>query len=122
MQKFVTAGGLQKDLTDKALVVTNESEAQTDPRLSCNAEESDVRIWLHVLCSSGKRKLVLSPDTDVYHVGLPIIAQTYLEVMIQLSPFSSLEYRILNLQALIKAFHNDPDLASLEKRHNLLQW
>ncbi len=75
--------------------VMQGSNLQTDETLICNAEESDTRIWLHVLHSAGTNKLVLSPDTDVYHIGLPIVAGT------DLSPFSALEHRLLNLQALI---------------------
>ena len=42
------------------------------------------RIWLHALNSAGQHKLVLSPDTDVYYIGLPIIAMTSLHVIVQL--------------------------------------
>ena len=114
-QKFVTAGGLEDDLRNKALTVTSASQPQTDPCLTSNAEESDSRIWLHVLNSGGTKKLVLSPDTDVFHIGLPIVAQTDLDVIVRLSPFSSLEQRLLNLPALISAFEDDPDLAGIEK-------
>ena len=61
---------------------------------------------------SGQKKLVLSPDADVYHIGLPIVAGSSLEVMVGLSPFTSLEnrYMYLDMQALIKACTDDPDL------------
>ena len=36
-----------------------------------DAEESDTRVWLHVVHSAGTRKL--PPDTDVYHIGLPLL-------------------------------------------------
>ena len=84
-----------------------------DNRLACNAEESDTRIWLHVVNSAGQKKLVLSPDTDVYHIGLPIVAGTGLDVVVRISPFSSLELRLLDMQALLSAFANDPDLAMI---------
>ena len=88
-----------------ALTVVHNSIPQIDSGLSCNAVEADTRIWLHVLKSSGERKLVISPDTDVYHIGLPLIAGTKINVIIQLSPITSLEVR------LITAFSNDSDLA-----------
>ena len=81
---------------------------QSDDALSCNAEEADTRIWLHVANSAGHKKLVLSPDTDVYHIGLPIVAETDLDVLVRLSTFNSPEHRILDMQALISAFVNDP--------------
>ena len=84
-----------------------------DSRLTCNAEESDTRIWLHVVQSTGQRKLVISPDTDVYHIGLAFVAGTNINVIVQLSSIASLELRLLDMQALITAFGNDSDLAGI---------
>ena len=58
-QQFVTAGGLNGTLRNQAMYVTLSQAPQSDPRLTCNAEESDTRIWLHVVNSSGLKKLVL---------------------------------------------------------------
>ena len=112
-QRFVTAGGLDGTMRNQAMYVTLTHAPRCDPQLTCNAEESDTRIWLHVINSSGQKKLVLSPDTDVYHIGLPIVAGSSLEVVVKLSPFTSLENRYLDMQALIKAFVDDPDLAPI---------
>ena len=38
-----------------------------------NADESDNRVWLHCVHSHGTLKLIYSPDTDIYHIGLAII-------------------------------------------------
>ena len=65
--------------------------------------------------SAGNKKFVLSPDTDVYHVGLPIVAGTELECTVRLSLFNSTEQRFLDLQALITALQNDPSLATIEQ-------
>jgi len=82
-QKFVTAGGFDGSLKNKALYVTSSTaQLQPDDSLYCNAEESDTRIWLHAVNSAGTNKLVLSPDTDVYHIGLPIVAGTDLECVV----------------------------------------
>ena len=115
-QRFVTAGGFEGQSRNKAFFVSSGTEVQSDDTLQCNAEETDTRIWLHAMHSAGTRKLVLSPDTDVYHIGLPIIAATDLHVIVRLSPFNSIEYRFLNLQALIRALKNDPELAAIEPR------
>ena len=115
-QVFVTAGGFRGDYTNKALFVKSTSvQPECKESLYCNAEESDTRIWLHVMNSTGTKKLVLSPDTDVYHIGLPIIAGTELDCVVRLSSFNSLEHRFLDLQALITAFQNDPGLAAVEQ-------
>ena len=112
-QRFITAGGFNGAQRNQALFTELNRTPQCDSRLTCNAEESDTRIWLHVVNSAGQKKLILSPDTDVYHVGLPVVAGTTLDVLVRLSPFSSLELRLLDMQALISAFSNDPDMASI---------
>ena len=96
-------------LSNQALFTEPNRTPHCNSRLACNAEELDMRIWLHVIHSAGQKKLVLSPDTD----GLPIVSQTMLEVNVCLSSFSSLELCILDMQALISAFRNDPDLATI---------
>ena len=113
-QRFVTGGGFNGALSNKAMFVSFNTKPEFDAILQSNAEEADTRIWLHVKSSAGRRKLVLSPDTDVYHIGLPIIAQTDLEVIVRLSSFSSLEHRLLDMQGLIKALINDPDLGTIQ--------
>ena len=65
----------------------------------CNAEENNYRIWLHVLNSAGEKKLVLSPGTDVYHIGLPHIVGTNLDVIVR--QFNCKELRLLHMQHLI---------------------
>ena len=59
------------------------------------------------------RKLVLSPDTDVYNIGLPLIAETNLDVIACLSQFTSKELHLLHMSQLINAFAHDPDLAMI---------
>ncbi|XP_064384664.1 uncharacterized protein LOC135333611 [Halichondria panicea] len=121
-QKFVTAGGFSSNLQNKCLFVTGSTpQPQVDDSLYCNAEESDTRIWLHVINSVGTRKLVLSPDTDVYHVGLPLVAGTQLECNVRLSLFNSTEHRFLDIQALLTAFENDPSLAAIEQLPAVMQ-
>ena len=115
-QIFVTAGGLKGEPRDKAVQVTSGQPPNINNILSCNADESDTRIWLHALHSPGTRKLVLSPDTDVYHIGLPVIAHTHLDVLVRLSNFSSIEQRFLDLQALLTSIQSDPGLAAVEQK------
>ena len=73
--------------------------------------------------SPGRRKLVCSPDTDVYHIGLPIIQSSQQNVFIQLSKLASPEVRLLHLNHLCSDLAGDPDLAltSEEIQPNLLQ-
>ena len=112
-QKFVTAGGFDETERNQAVMVTFNRNPQTDQNLYCNAEESNTQIWLHTIHSYGTKKLILSLDTDVYHIGLPVTATTDLDVLVQLSFFTSVELSLLDIQALKRAFMNDPDLASI---------
>ena len=70
-QKVILAGCFS-GVKDQAWEVTTRG-AQTVPTLSYEAQEADTRVWLHVLRSQGTRKLVCSPDTNVYHIGLPSV-------------------------------------------------
>ena len=88
---------------------------QSLPQFRCKAEEADTRVWLHALKSEGSRKLVCSPDTDVYHIGLPLVSDQSCEVYVCISMFSSQENRFLNLKSLCSAVGDDPDLACIPK-------
>lgn len=112
-QKFITAGGFDGSDRDSAFFVTRGTQPACDNTLTCNADESDTRIWLHVMNSSGINKLVLSPDTDVYHIGLRIVSLSHVHVIVKLSPFNTVQHRYLDLRRLNHALSNDPDLASL---------
>ncbi len=50
-----------------------------------NAEEADTRLWFHVKHSGGQKKLLFSPDTDVYHIGLTAANLTTNDIIIQLN-------------------------------------
>ena len=59
--------------------------------------------------------LVISPDTDVYHIGLPLVPQSVnKEVLVQINPINSKDMKLVDLPALNEALSHDPDLAGLE--------
>ena len=45
---------------------------QPDPILQNNSEETDTRVWRHVQQKTSSKCLVVSPDTDMYMIGLPL--------------------------------------------------
>ena len=48
-----------------------------------------MRVWLHCEKVSGVRKLIYSPDTDVYQIGLTIVSRLQeCEVIMQLSKYT----------------------------------
>ena len=72
-------------------------------------------MWLHILGSPGTCKLLCSPDTDVYHIGLPLVDDHLLEVYVRVSMFSSQEHRYLNLDHILTSLRDDPDLSSIPR-------
>ncbi|XP_066282530.1 uncharacterized protein [Branchiostoma lanceolatum] len=115
-QHFVTAGGFTDDKRDMAFIVSNHT---VNPYPSCrsNHEESDTRVWLHAKSTSFKNILIYSPDTDVYHIGMPLIEILGKNVWILLKyGFNSREF--LHLNGLIDCFRRDPELLSIPKEKN----
>ena len=111
-QTLYVAGGFDGPLMDTAWYVQGNSRRQPDPAYTCNAEETDTRIWLHVKRTTCSRILLLSQDTDVYHIGLPLERHNK-QVIIQVSPMNSRELHFLKMSSLSKAFLNDPDLSNI---------
>ena len=54
---------------------------------------------LFLLNASDTTILILSPDTEVYHIGRPLVAHTNLDIIVQLSKFNNRELRLLNMKA-----------------------
>ena len=71
-QTFITAGGFTGDRLNQRWSVTHTNQPQSVPELMSSVEETDQRIWYHCVKSAGYKKLLYSPDTDVYHIGLAI--------------------------------------------------
>ena len=61
-QIFFTAGGFSNEHRSKCLCVRKGGTPQELTYLRSNAEETDMRIWLHCVHT---RKTLYSPDTDV---------------------------------------------------------
>ena len=83
-QSFITAGAMEND-SDEAILVSKDLDPHPYPLLRSNAEESDIRIWLHVKQSAGSKVLIQPPDTDTYHVGLPFVTPQ-MEVVVPTEP------------------------------------
>ena len=112
-QTLVTAGCFEGDLSNGAWMTKGNNKPQPEPLYTCNANETDTRIWLHVRKTHCSQILVISPDTDVYHIGLPLTCIKQKNVIVQLHPLSSRELKYLDLPALLHALTNDPDLAGI---------
>ena len=108
-QRFIVAGAADNN-SQEAVVITHTAPGPyVSTELTCNAEETDTRIWLHVCNSKAQRILILSPDTDTYHIGLPLLPPGK-EVIIQLSNPGARELNLLHLHKLVDALKRDPDM------------
>ena len=90
---FVVAGATHDDGTEAVIVTHTAPSPYISTALTYNIEETDMWMWLHVLQSSAQHILVLSPDTDTHHIGLPLSPP----VIIQLSSPGARELNPLHL-------------------------
>lgn len=96
---------------DGAKSVIYTGEILPCPQLWSNADEADLRVWLYCIHSAGSEKLIFSPDTDIYHIGLTIASQRpETNIVIQLTRTFREGSKFLQLQYLPKALYTDPDL------------
>ena len=58
----------------------------------------------------------MSPDTDVYLIGLPLFCASERDIIVQVSPIASSQLKLLHLKALVHALQNDPDLAHIDQK------
>ena len=88
------------------------SDTELCPRLKCNA---DTRVWLYVVNRGGIKKLLFSPDTDVYIIGLTNVNHDKIDVYIQISLLSSLSARFLHLNKLNQVLCTNPGLVMVQQ-------
>lgn len=113
-QKFYVAGAFAEHIANTSWFVEGScSSPQPDPAFSCNAEETDTMLWLHAKKTHCSKILVLSPDTDVYMIGLPLQCTREKDIIVQISDMNSRELRLISMKRLIAALLNDPDLANV---------
>ena len=100
------------NIGEAAYFVNSIGVTLPQPNLRTNADEGDLRVWLHCIHSAGNRKLILSRDTDVYHIGLTqakLITDS--EIIIQLSKSSLDDAKFIYLNKLVDAINSDPDIS-----------
>ena len=73
-----------------------------------------MNIWLHARNTPHTCILIMSPDNDVYNIGLSLSSMKNKQVVIQVSTYNARELNYLHLNNLISALSNDPDLARIE--------
>ena len=75
-QRVVTCGGFEEPDQGKALQAEYEENLVefSDSYYSLH-EESDTLIWHHANKCFEKKITTFSPETDVYHIGLPLLSK-----------------------------------------------
>ena len=102
---FVTVGAFSGDYKNCAVMCDSEKISAVKELYGVH-EETDTRIWLHISKSVFHNFLVFSPDTDVYHIGLPIVQKFKKKVVVQLNmKFGDEKY--LDMKKLLHALTND---------------
>ena len=113
-QKFATNVG------ETTQSVTATGKMLPCPMLWSNADEADLRVWLHCLHSPGINKLLFSPDTDVYHIGLTVLPHLpAAKAVVQLSKSFKDGSKFLWLNKVNEALLTDPDLHGVPQEYRL---
>ena len=107
-QKLIIGGCFKGEITNTAWLISGNGLPQPDPVYYSNAEETDSRIWLHVKNTRYREILVISPDTDVYHIGFPLQSMEK-DVIVQINPLNSRQLKFISMRRFLRALTNDPD-------------
>jgi len=79
-------------------------------------DEGDLWVWLHCVRSSGTKKFIFSPDTDIYQIGLTVASQQpESEIVVQLSKSLKKGSKFVHLNCLLQALQSDPDLHGIPR-------
>ncbi len=88
-QTLYVAGAFEGAIIDTAWSITQTNKREPQPAYTSNAEETDMRIWLHATRTPCTNILIVSPDTDVYHIGLTLMCSKQKQIIVQVSPITS---------------------------------
>ena len=96
------------------MYAVNGQTRQLRTDLATNADEADVCVWLHCQKACGVQKLLYSPYTDVYHIGLSVVGKLHeCDVIVQLSNYSDEKAKFVHMTNMITAINNDPDMSEI---------
>ena len=115
--RFITAGAFRGTLQDKAVMVYANHKVEIVEALESSVEEGDMRVWLHCKTSAGTKKIIYSPDTDTFHVGIGLLEDPRLseyDIYVQLNKLGTTP-KYIHLSSLQAALLRDPDLAAIPR-------
>lgn len=114
-QKLYVSRAFTEQLTNPCWFVESNHSPEPDPVFSCNGEETDTMIWLHATKTHCSKITVLSADTDVYMIGLPLKCSLDKISLYKLVISIQGKTKLLSLKNMIVAIQNDPDLQLFPK-------
>ena len=116
-EHYVIAGGFKNDLKHKAFQVSKDTKCEIGSLFS-NHVEADNRIWLHTCWTTYENILIISKDTDLYHIGLPIVQSHQNKnvfIQLQLSATYDNDDKYIHVNGLLNALQNDHEFHSVPK-------
>ena len=99
-KSLILAGCFEDPINTTAWCIIRDGIPQPNPLLACKQSTSD-------------NILILSPNTDIYHISLPLNHGTK-DIMIRINTYNSKNLCFLHLSSLINGLNRDPDLSSVE--------
>ena len=111
-QKVYIGGAGEEEDQDLVWCTSREGIEYIVPELQCNAEEGDTLVWLHANHVRKGKKLIFSPDTDVYHIGLTNVDIGQSDIIVHLSAIGR-DLKLLHMNSLMVALSLDPSLSSI---------
>ena len=82
-------------------------------RRETNKEEGDMRVSIHCKNLAGTGKIIFSPDTDTYHIGMSALNDTRIpecDIYVQLNREG---FKYMHLSSLLNAVCNDRELGTI---------
>ena len=110
-QKVYVAGCEIEGSCEQTMYTTCTGMLEPEPRLRCNAPEADTRLWLCATYCYGKNTLIVSADTDIVFIGLPMHFPN--NTVIIKTNATGKPSKYLCIDKLQEALLRDPDLASI---------
>ena len=108
-QKLVLGGCFSSAYT----ISSENLVPQEEQNYASDALEADLRIWRHASVCPGQNILILSPDTDVYNIGLGLACTLTKHILVQINPPGQAS-QFVDMQQLRYGIQIDSELIWLE--------
>jgi hypothetical protein len=122
-EKIIISGGCSNpnDAAIAFVIINDSGEFEHISALTIKYNnthiEADQKVWFHAAKCPDTNIVIYSPDTDVFHVGLPFVEKYPTKhYLVQLKDFAS-EKIYLNVNKLIDLMNKNTDLKSIDSKN-----